>query len=221
MTTSFTLTGDQLVAAALRKLAVLGDGQSPSATQLTNGTQALNAMLKTFQTKGMPLWAISESDITLTATRTYSISTPPLKVIQALVVDDTSAIELGQKTHTDYNLLGSPDAEGTPVHYWYETTGILHIWPTPDADAIADKVVRIVFQRQLDSMVSGSDTLDFPNYWHEAAIYGLAHRLSPEYGVPIQDRQMVAKEAEYFLQEALSFGTEEGSLYMQPDWSGR
>ncbi len=68
-------------------------------------------------------------------------------------------------------------------------------------------------------MVSGTDTLDFPQWWHEAVIYGLASRLAPEYGIPLQDRSMYQKEAEYFLQEALSFGTEEGSLYLAPDWT--
>jgi hypothetical protein len=217
VSTNFNLTSDQLVGSALRKLAVLGDGQSPSTSQLSTGTQALNVMLKTLQTKGMPLWAISEMDVPMTASRTIGIGPTPLKVLQALILDNDSMIPLNVKTHNDYNLLGNPSAVGVPVHYWYETTGVLHLWPTPDSDSIANKVIRIVYQRQFNDMVAGTDTLDFPNYWIEAVIYGLAHRLSPEYGIPLQDRQLLAKEAEYFLTEALSFGTEEGSMFFVPD----
>ena len=63
--------------------------------------------------------------------------------------------------------------------------------------------------------------MDFPRYWYEAVIYGLASRLSREYGIPVQDRQELKQEAEMFHQQALSFGTEEGSLYLQPDTNGK
>ena len=50
---------------------------------------------------------------------------------------------------------------------------------------------------------------------------GLAWRLAGEYGIPIQDRQLLQKEAMYFHDMAMSFGTEEGSLFLMPDWAGR
>lgn len=229
-TTTFSLTGDQIVNAALRKLAVLGDGQSPSATQLSNGTQALNAMLKTFMAKGMPLWAVTEYTVTPTATRTYTFGigqtlnvAAPLKVLQVLrrSSTDNSQVPMMLRTHYDYNLLSNSSATGTPTVFWYEPlnqTGVLHVWPTPDTDTIANQTFVVVYQRPFDDMVSGTNTLDFPQMWHEAVIYGLAMRLAPEYGIPLQDRTMFQKEAEYFLQEALSFGTEEGSLFIMPDW---
>lgn len=217
--TTFNLTNDELVKAALRKLAVLGDGQDPSAFQLANGKQALNVMLKTFQTKGMPLWAIAEYDVPMTATRVYPLTIPaPLKVIQALRIDaDGNTTELDQKGHMDYNRLPGT-GEGTPTSFWYEPNGILHIWPTPSDTT---QTVRIVYQRQVYDMVSSMDNVDFPTYWLEAVIYGLAHRLGPEFGIPLQDRGQIAKEAQYFLDEALSFGTEEGSISFSPDWVGR
>lgn len=225
--TTFNMTSDQLVTAAMRKLAVLGDGQSPSATQLTNGTQSLNVMLKTLAAKGMPLWAIAEYNLTLTATKLYTFNATtnipaPLKVIQALQVDTPSgvAVPLEIKTHYDYNLLSARNATGTPTCYWYEPlnqSGILHLWPTPDTYSVANRTVKLVYQKPFQDMVSGVDTLDFPQHWIEAVIYGLAYRLSPEFGTPIQDRQMLAKEADYFLQEALSFGTEEGSMFFSPE----
>lgn len=216
MTTTFNLTNDEIVTAALRKLAVLGDGQAASTGQLTTGTQALNVMLKAFESRGMPLWAITETDIPLTATRVYTVNPAPLKVIQALLVSGDSMIPLEQKSHYDYNLLGSPQATGTPTSFWYEVNGVLHVWPTPDANAITNKQVRLVGQRQFSDSITGT-VLDLPQYWLEAVIYGLAYRLSPEYGMPLQDRQLLAAEAKTFLDEALSFGTEEGSLFLQPN----
>lgn len=222
--TSFNMTADQLVSAALRKLAVLGDGQVASDTQLSTGREALNVMIKAFQTKGMPLWAITESSVPLTATRVYPLSFAPLKVLQAIRMDssDGSTVLLEPRTHYDYNLLSNSLTTGQPTTYWYEPlnqAGTLHIWPTPDTYTTANQQIKLVYQRTFYDLTSGTDTLDFPQYWMEAVIYGLAHRLSPEYGIPLQDRQMQAQEAALFLEEALSFGTEEGSMFLQPDWT--
>lgn len=222
--TSFNMTADQLVTAALRKLAVLGDGQAPTTTQLSTGREALNVMLKTFQTKGMPLWAIAESSVPLTATRTYPLSYAPLKVLQAIRMDatDGSTVSLESRTHYDYNLLSNTLTTGQATTYWYEPlnqTGVLHIWPTPDTYAIAHQSIKLVYQRPFYDITTGADTLDFPQFWLEAVIYGLAQRLAPEFGIPLQDRQMYVQEATLFLNEALSFGTEEGSLFIQPDWT--
>ncbi len=231
--TTFSMTGDQLVNSSLRKLSVLGDGQAPSVTQLAAGTEALNAMLKTFISKGMPLWATTEYDVPLTATHDYTLGVgqtinipAPLKVLQVILKDLTALTSrpLNVRSHYDYNLLSNQGSVGTPTTYWYEPlnqTGVLHIWPVPDTYSIANEVATIVYQRPFYDMVSGANTLDFPQWWHEAIIWGLAWRLSPEYGVPLQDRKNLGIEAQYFLEEALSFGTEEGSMYFQPDWVTR
>lgn len=231
-TTTFSLTGDQIVNAAMRKLSVLGDGQSPTSTQLTNGTQALNSMLKTFTVKGMPLWATSERTLTMTATSsfTYGIGQTynfpaPLKILSARLEQTSGGaiIPLDIVPRDEFERFNTAST-GRPVSLWYEPlnqTGIIHIWPIPDSDTISNYTLKFVFQRPFEDQVSGSDTLDFPQWWHEAVIYGLAWRLCPDFGIPIQDRAVFTKEAEYFLEEALSFGTEEGSYYFQPDWAGR
>lgn len=228
--TTFSMTGDQIVNAALRKLSVLGDGQSPSATQLLAGTEALNAMLKTFMADGMPLWAITEYSFSPTASLTYAFGIgqtfnipAPLKVTQCFLRrnDLTSTRPLESRNHYDYNLLNSFTTAGVPNTFWYEPlnqTGILHVWPLPDDDTIANQKLYMVYQRPYYDQISGSDTLDFPQWWHEAIIYGLAWRLSPEYGLPIADRQILKQDAEFFHTAALSFGTEEDSLYLMPDW---
>jgi hypothetical protein len=65
-------------------------------------------------------------------------------------------------------------------------------------------------------VVSSTDNLDFPVYWTQAVVYNLAWSLAPEYGIPPTDRQVLAAEAKYWKDEALSYGSEEGSFYMQP-----
>lgn len=231
--TTFSMTGDQICKSALRKLNVISEGANPTAQQLSDATEALNAMITTLVAKGMPLWVVTEYDLTMTSTKTYTfgvgqtINIPaPLKVTQAILKDLTgeTSFPLNVRSHYDYNLLSNQGSEGTPTTYWYEPlnqTGVLHIWPTPDSYSITNRVITIVYQRPFYGQVSGTDTLDFPQCWQEAMIYGLVWRIAPEYGLPIQDRKDYGLMAEYFLQEALSFGTEEGSMYLQPDWTIR
>lgn len=233
--TTFEMNRDSIIQSALRKAGAVSEGQTPTPTAITDASTALNAMLKTFEVEGMPLWAIKETTFPLTSTRQYNIgigatiNTPaPLKIIQATLLDTSvppdqqNILPMNIYTHYDYNLLTTQDSAGYPIHLMYEPVlpnGSINIWPTPDAYSIANRVIRIVYQRPFEDFVASTDTPDFPSYWSEALIYGLAWRIAPEYGVPILDQKNLAETAKYFLEKALSFGTEEGSLSIQPNWT--
>jgi len=229
-TTTWSLKRDAVIQAAMRKLVVLSGGSLPAAFETTNATEALNAMVKGFQVDGMPVWAIKDYSLTTVAgTSAYNIGTGqtvdtpmPLKLIQASRVESTGAtnVPMEIKTHYDYNLLPVNATAGEPVNVFYQpfsTYGTLNLWPTPSD---SNTVIKLTYQRPFEDMTLATDDFDFPAYWTEALIFGLAWRLSYEYGTPIIDRQELQKVAEFFHQQALSFGTEEGSMYFQPnsDW---
>jgi hypothetical protein len=229
-TTVWALQRDAVINSALRKLSVLSGGNSPQTYEVTNAAEALNAMIKGFQAEGMPVWAIKEYTFTTVAnTASYNIgngqtlATPmPLKIIQADRVESTGSVNIPMEiySHYDYNLLPINASSGEPVNMFYQpftTYGKIQMWPTP---IDANTTIRIIYQRPFEDMNASTDNFDFPDYWTEALIYGLAWRMSPEYGIPLMDRQELMKTAEYFKQQALSFGTEEGSIFLSPDWSG-
>ena len=74
MTTSgsfdWTLSRDQIIKAALQKLGVVqsGDGNDPTAQQITDASLALNLMVKSWQNKGVFLWTVEW------VTKTFSAS---------------------------------------------------------------------------------------------------------------------------------------------------
>jgi len=229
-TTTWSLQRDAVINGALRKLAVLSGGSSAESFEITNGAEALNAMIKGFQADGMPVWAIKKYSFpTVANVATYNIgvgqtlNTPmPLKVVQGLRAQGTSSnVPMQVVTNYNYNLLPTVNAAGTPVNVYYQPLsnyGVVNLWPTP---ADATTTITLVYQRPFEDMVTSTDDFDFPPYWTEALIYGLAWRLAGEYGVPVADRGVLTKEAEFFHQQALSYGQEEGSLYLMPDWAGR
>lgn len=229
-TSIWSLKRDAVIQSAMRKLVVLSGGSSPATFETTNAAEALNAMIKGFQVDGMPVWAIRDYTVTTVAGQnTYNIGSGqtintamPLKLLQAARVESTGAtnVPMEIKTHYDFNLLPINAAAGEPVNLYYQpfsTFGTLTMWPTP---IDSNTSVILTYQRPFEDMTASIDDFDFPAYWTEALVYGLAWRLSYEYGTPILDRQELQKVAEFFHEKALSFGTEEGSLFFMPstDW---
>jgi hypothetical protein len=56
----FTVTRDDIIKSALRTLGALGVGETPNAEDYANGSEALNIMIKSWVTKGFPLWCYQE-----------------------------------------------------------------------------------------------------------------------------------------------------------------
>jgi hypothetical protein len=229
-TTTWKLNRDAVISAALRKLSVLSGGSTPESYQITNATEALNAMIKGFQADGMPVWAIKSYTFTTIVNQAayligdgQALNTPaPLKVLQAWrnQTPTSSNVPMNVVPDYNYNIYPLVNSQGTPVNLYYQPqnqVGTINLWPKP-ADAVTTITLR--YQRPFEDMTNSTDDFDFPPYWTEALIYGLADRLSGEYGIPLQDRQLLTQQAERFHTNALQFGQEEGSMFFQPDVTG-
>lgn len=224
--TNFSVSRDDLIKGALRKIGVVPQGESPTVDQITEGAFALNLLVKAWQADGMPLWAIRTTAIPLTLNiNTYEIGTgltvntdKPLKVIRAWNRDSTSNVDIPVRiiTHQEYDILGNKTSSGNPIQIYYEPqrdSGMLYMFPTPDATSVANNQIYITYQRPFEDFDASTDTPDFPQEWYDAVLYGLAVRLAPDYGVPIDQRQLLGREATDIKLTAMSFGTEEGSMY--------
>lgn len=227
--TDWSLNRNQVITGALRKLAVLPSGGTASSAQISDAADALNAIVKAFQADGMPLWKITSTTFTVTdGTSTYTVGPSqtvnttgkPLRVIQAFYTpEDGTNTPMNVYNRYDFNQLPVSGAEGEPVNLYYQplrTTGTIKLWPTPNNSTTE---ITIHYQTPYEDMDSASDDFDFPSEWMQAIIYNLAWALAPEYGIPPTDRGLIMKEAEYWHNYALSAGTEEGSLFIQPDWT--
>lgn len=232
----FAATRDQIITSALRKIAVLSENEVASAYQIENGAFVLNTVIHEAEVDGMPLWAIENYSIPLTSFSNGATglglgttnSIPyPTKIINAFLrttvpgsPESTTDIELMLVTKDEYNNITSKYSVGTPTQFYYDVKngyGNLYIWPVPSTSIAQNRSIVITYQRPFYDAGTGTNTLDFPPYWTNALVYQLAMRLAPEYGVPPQDRTQLKQEAQYYWERALSFGTEEGSLFISPD----
>jgi hypothetical protein len=225
---NWAATRADIIKSALRKIGALGDYESPSANQTTVAALALQAMVKAWQADGMPVWVIKEQGVLCSTLTSGSVTiglgqavnvAKPLKVIQAFL--RTSGVDRPMSIYDrqSFNDLINNTITGVPNIIYYQPmidTGILSCYPLPDAATQAASQIIIHYQAMFEDMDSDSNDLAFPAEWTEAVIYGLAVRLAPEYGLSINERQQLKMEAKEFKDAALSFGTEEGSLFFQP-----
>jgi len=232
---NWNYTRDQIINAAHRKVGIAVDGATATPTQLVNAQEALNNIVFSLYAQGMPVWAMTTTSFPLTqGVNTYPVGLgigsgtlniqAPLKIVQAWSRDSNTLntdIPMNIYTQYNYNLLSTKINQGYPVHLWYQPqnqAGTITLWPTPDAYSAQFRSVFFVYQRAFDQFNSGTDTPDFPQVWIEPLIYSLAHRLSPEFGLPLSEQDKLNETANALITNALSFGTEEGSLFIQPDW---
>lgn len=227
---NYSTTRDEIIKGALRILGVLSSGGTPSAAQVTDGSEALNQLMKAWASEGLPIWLIKKQDITLVAgTNSYAIGlgqtvnvAKPLRVYQALLhntVDNIDIPILG-KSQEEYQRLSQKDSSGQPVHYYYESlrdVGNLYVYPTPDATTASTKVVQIIYQSPFADLDSSTDEPDIPQEGIRALKWNLAAELSFEYGYPIKDRAQLFQKAEQHKQEFWGSVQEESSLYFKAE----
>lgn len=220
--TSFELNRDQIVARAYAKIGIPGEGNTLSATQITDGAECLNTVIALAVTDGMPLWKRITATVTPSTTSQVYTLANAVKVSQVVLRDTTSGVqyELQNRSLYDFNNLPT-NSVGVPVHWRFAPAiegGSVYIWPpTSDSSTVTNKRIDIVYQKEFDGFTASAETADFPAYWTAALVYRTAVMLAPEYGVPLQDRQLLMQEASNYWNAASSYGDEDGSLYIQPD----
>jgi len=244
MSSTFTVTRDEIITIALRKLGVLEIGSSPDAATISNASMSLNLLIKQFSTDGLKLWKISEIIIPLTNNQTsytlggasstlmydslnptVAITDKPLKVIQGFYrnkqVTPYIDIPVMVLSKQEYNVLGSKFSTGTANTIFYDPrklNGVLYVYLTPDLNAQTNLELHIVAQMPLDDLTTALGVPDFPNEWMNCLMWNLADQLSLEYGVPMNARQEIAQRASTYKTLLSDWDVESSSTFFSPDF---
>lgn len=234
-TTTFTVTRDDVIQAALRGLSVLEEGATPTAAAVTNAAQALNLIIKNWQKDGIKLWTIDDLQVPLVASQTtytigpagggYSVAADrPLKLIQAFIrnISVTPNVDIPVQiiSRQEYNLLGSKSSTGTTnsVYYTPKTTyGTLSVFLTPDTSAATNYVLYLTVQRPLYDVNVSTDNLDFPSEWFLGLKWGLMAELASEYDKDIQLRGYFDTKAAIYKKELEDWDVDYASTLFTPD----
>lgn len=239
---NYYTTRDSIIMRALRIVGAIGQGELAinNATAITEAAEALNDLCKEWQADGMPLWKVTWcAPITMIASQAYlnigltgasntSCNQPaPLKILQAYLRNTTTNFDnpMLLVSQQEYTMMSNKASLGQSNQLFYQTpgatvvqmTGKIYLYPTPDTTSVAANTLNFLAQYPFANFDVANDVPDFPSYWNNAIKWGLADQLSFEYGVGLSERGMIQTKADKHKQIALSYGTEEGSLYFQPD----
>jgi len=121
---------------------------------------------------------------------------------------NTYEISINFESREDYFNLPNKTSTGEPVQSYFsrqETSGDMYIWPAPST---AETAINFSYERPIQVISLASQTLDIPEYWYEAFIYGLANRLIPKFGCTVARAQIISGMAREFMDIALSFDSE-------------
>jgi hypothetical protein len=232
MSTTFSVTRDQVILAAFRKLGIVEPQDTIASidpTLVTNAAFNLNLIIKQMATKGIKLWTISEITLPLVANqKSYTIgptgsnlvSDKPIKVIQAFLKNtsvtpniDTPVRIISQQ---EYKLLGSKSATGTTNSIYPDigkTQTTVNVWLMPDTNTSTNYTLHLTVQKQLDDLSASSTIVDFPNEWYNALVWTLADDLAIEFEVPVNHRQEFSQRASTYRDQLEEWDVEYASTF--------
>ena len=242
MTTSYSVTRDQIITAALRKLNAVDLADSVDSLQLNNAAVALNLMIKMWAAEGLKLWKNVELKLPLVAsTNLYILGAgtttgikdaitgslsydKPMKLNQAWLRNTsiTPNIDTPMQilSKQEYNVLGSKYSTGTANSVFLDprvTTSNLYLYLSPDN--LVPTIYELHFNANIliSDLNSGTDVPDFPIEWMQALVWGLADQLAIEYSVPANHRAEIANKAERYKADMEAYDVDNTSTFFTPD----
>ena len=218
----WTVSRDTIIKAALRSIGAIATGETPSADEIAEASEALNFMVKGWQSEGIGIWLIDTSEITLVADQqSYTMGVGgdlaivrPLEIIEARFYNATSTNETHIFNISWDEYMSYPDkaTKGTPTNFHYKPNlalGVFYIWPVWDGTAV--DTIRFSFKTEVEDFDAAANTPDFPKEWYRALKYNLAIELAPEYGKePTAHQMRLAVESKF---NSSAYDREKTSVY--------
>jgi hypothetical protein len=185
-------TSLDLIKRAMRQLGVYSIGEEPSADEAQDGLEALNAMLDSWATENLFVYAktldvvpviASQQSFTIGPTGTV-VSVRPVSIdASSYVLYQNVSYPLAKWTDADYQLISlKGQILGIPCGFWplmnYPDAQVT-LWPIPSAAMD----VYLWSNKLIKSFPDLVTDLDLPPGYERAIVFSLAEEIAPEYEV--------------------------------------
>jgi hypothetical protein len=184
--TSWSLTAREIVRAAMGELAAIEPGTEPDDDELQDCLLRLNAMLKSWQLRGVGLTHQTSGTVTTVAGSASGTLDAGIRSISSarLVVSSTQDRPLFAIDRTRYLSLPNKAQAGSPTMYYLSRQGPapeIFLWPV----SATATTVRIDYDRVVETVTDGAETLDIRSELQEAVYSNLALRIAGIFGAQI------------------------------------
>lgn len=166
MSISLTYTAGEFVDEALKRVQIVGDGQTASAYLWTLARSHINGLLKLLVTQGPSEWRRATQTPAMVAAQAYVTCSPRPDRVHRVYYRNASGfdLELQQWNMDDYERIPVKTSTGRPTIFAVDrqrTATTIYLWPVPDA-TIAAGSLRVSYERVPEDVVNTSDILDVP-----------------------------------------------------------
>lgn len=187
MTISLTYTAGEFVDEALKRVQILGDGQTASAYQWTLARSHLNGLLKLLVTQGPSEWRRATQTPAMTASVAFVTCSPRPDRVMRVYYRNSSGfdLELQQWNMDDYDRIPVKTTTGRPTIFAVDrqrTSTTIYLWPVPDA-TVAAGTLRVSYERVPEDVVNTSDIVDIPQEAFDVMMDLVGGRVGQSLGV--------------------------------------
>jgi hypothetical protein len=125
---------------------------------------------------------------------------------------------LNELARSDYFNLSQKTVTGQPTQFYYDkqlSYGTFYLYQAPDD---ATNTIKFTFQKMFFDFTSGTDNPDFPIEWAESLAFGLASRLTYDYGIDKTKAELIKRTADEMLRNLKGYDRED-SVYFVPTYN--
>lgn len=231
MTTSFSVTRDQVIGASLGLLGVLQEGQPPSSQQLIDCALAMNVLLKTWADQGKKGWLYRNISFPWVIDREFWTIGPggqvtpnrPQTVVDAWWENPTTGERQSMfmlERERFFKLSPKTQSSTAPTNWYYDaqiTNGNWYAWPRPSIDTNS---FYLSCQMPIEDILTGAAAVNVPQTWYRALIWNLADEVGLNYRPHPDVLDRIERKAPIFLAACSNLEEEQGSVYFQPNPMG-
>lgn len=220
-------SANRIIELAMEDACLIGEGNLPESSDYARYMRRLNEIIKLWQTQGLKLWLQYNLPVPLVASqRVYTIGptgnvvmTKPLRVLDSSYYQDSSGNRrpVYLISQDSYNRLSKPTTQGEITSYFVHKLRDyleVEVWNTPDTNA-ALGTLYLLIQQQASTVVSLTDTMDFPEEWFIALHWGLAAEICS--GQPAEIINRCEAKAAEFREMLENWDVEDASTSFEPD----
>ncbi len=196
-------TAADIINRSLRLIGAIGEGETPSGTVGQTSLQAMNAMLSSWSTERLSVYATQDQTFTWPASTISRTLGPTGQLVgsRPILVDDSTYFKVNNLSYNlmlinqdQYNSIALKTATSTYPNLLFVNMTFpnieMYVYPVP-TQALEMHIISVV---ELSQPASLATTLSFPPGYERAFAFNLACELAPEMGLGVP--QQVARMAD-------------------------
>lgn len=229
MPATYAITRDEAIKAAMQLCQALGQGESPTAQDITDALPFIQSLLKHWDLQGFNTWVVQTISFPLVAAKqSYTIGDGggtdvaqprPFQIAQCYTRDVTgNDIPQVRLTRQQYEILTPKTLPGNPNSFYYDrqlTAGVFYPWPVANGSIALTQFC--VCQMPIQDLANnGTATFNIDQEWYLPLILNIAKVTKLLWGTPADIANAIDRDADNYLTAATAGAEEQGSVFFQP-----